>query len=188
VLFGDYNPAGRLPITFPKSIDDLPPIEDYRMEGRTYRYTKKNPLYPFGYGLSYTEFEYSNFSLASSEINVGRPLILSVDVKNVGQVKGDEVVQVYIQDLEASVKVPRWSLQAIQRISLEPDQRYKIQFKIKPRQLALINEEGKRILEPGSFRVYVGGSQPDEVSERLTNKKVLFKNFEVVGKPRELVY
>jgi beta-glucosidase len=188
VLFGNYNPAGRLPITFPKSVDDLPPIEDYRMEGRTYRYAKKNPLYPFGYGLSYTEFEYTNFSLGSSEIEVGDPLILSVDVKNVGHMKGDEVVQVYIQDLESSVKVPHWSLQAFQRIPMEPNQQETIRFKIKPRQLAIINEEGKRILEPGSFRVYIGGSQPDEVSEKLRGKKVLFRNFEVVGKPTELIY
>ncbi|MHA1111303.1 MAG: glycoside hydrolase family 3 C-terminal domain-containing protein [Promethearchaeota archaeon] len=188
VIFGDYNPAGRLPITFPKSNDDIPPIEDYRMEGRTYRYSKKNPLYPFGYGLSYTDFEYSNFTLASSEIQIEDPLFMSVDVKNIGQFKGDEVVQVYIQDLEASVKVPRWSLQGVQRIPIEPDQMVTVQFKIKPRQLALINEEGKRILEPGSFRVYIGGSQPDEVSEKLTGKTILFKNFEVVGKPTELVY
>ncbi len=188
VLFGDYNPAGRLPITVPKSVDDIPPIEDYRMEGRTYRYMKKNPLYPFGYGLSYTEFEYRNFSINSNEIEVTDPLILSVEVKNVGNVKGDEVVQVYIQDLEASIKVPRWSLQGFQRIPLEPNQSETIQFKIKPRQLAIINEEGKRVLEPGSFRVYIGGSQPDEVSERLIGKKALFKNFEVVGKSTELVY
>lgn len=188
VLFGDYNPAGRLPITFPKSNDDIPPIEDYRMEDRTYRYSRKNPLYPFGYGLSYSEFEYSNFSIASSELQVEDPLILSVEVKNVGPVKGDEVVQVYIQDLEASVKVPRWSLQGFQRIPLEPNQTETVQFKIKPRQLALISEEGKRVLEPGSFRVYIGGSQPDVVSEKLTGKKILFKNFEVVGKPTELIY
>ncbi len=188
VLFGNYNPAGRLPITFPKSVDDIPPIEDYRMDGRTYRYMSKNPLYPFGYGLSYTEFKYSNFTINSNKIQSGEPLILSVDVRNIGKVKGDEVVQVYIQDLEASVKVPRWSLQEFERVTLEPSESKTIQFKIKPRQLAIINEEGKRVLEPGSFRVYIGGSQPDEVSERLTGKKVLFKNFEVEGNSRELIY
>jgi beta-glucosidase len=188
VLFGNYNPSGRLPVTFPKSDDDIPPIEDYRMEARTYRYSKKNPLYPFGYGLSYTEFTYSNFTINSNDIEEGEPLIISVEVKNTGKMKGEEVIQVYIQDLEASVKVPRWSLQGFLRINLSPNQKETIQFKIKPRQLAIINEEGKRVLEPGSFRVYVGGSQPDEVSERLTGKKVLFKNFEVVGEPTELVY
>jgi len=188
VIFGDYNPAGRLPITYPKSDDDIPPIEDYRMRGRTYRYMEREPLYPFGYGLSYTEFSYGEITLNTEKIEVGEPLLISVNVTNIGKSKGDEVVQIYIQDLKASVRIPRWSLQGFQRIKLEPNQTTTVQFKIKPRQLAIIDNDGKRILEPGSFRIYVGGSQPDDVSLSLTGKKVLFKNIEVVGKSMQLPY
>ncbi|MBN2157584.1 MAG: glycoside hydrolase family 3 C-terminal domain-containing protein [Candidatus Lokiarchaeota archaeon] len=188
VIFGNYNPSGRLPVTFPKSVDDIPPIEDFRMENRTYRYMQKKPLYPFGYGLSYTDFSYDNFYLNSDEIHMGDPLIVSVDVKNKGKKEGDEVVQLYIQDLEASVKIPRWSLQGFERISLKPGQSETVKFKIKPQQFSIITEQGKRILEPGSFRIYIGGSQPDEVSEKLTGRKVLFKNVEVIGEPTELLY
>ncbi|MEJ2196121.1 MAG: glycoside hydrolase family 3 C-terminal domain-containing protein [Ignavibacteriaceae bacterium] len=110
VLFGDYNPAGRLPITFYKSINQLPPFEDYNMKGRTYRYFENEPLFPFGYGLSYTKFKYENFS-CPTKIQAGEISKVSVEVKNIGNVAGDEVVQFYIKDLEASVPIPIHSLQ-----------------------------------------------------------------------------
>src|SRR6185295_12784621 len=113
VLFGDYNPAGRLPVTFYKSVDQLPPFTDYSMAGRTYRYFKGEPLYPFGYGLSYTEFVYSNLRSTKSADNVK----VTVDVKNTGERDGDEVVQLYLTDVAASVPVPIRTLVGFDRIS-----------------------------------------------------------------------
>ena len=112
VIFGNYNPGGRLPITFVKSTDQLPPFRDYSMKNRTYRYIESEPLYPFGYGLSYTSFEYSNLVVSKEELSTADndDIIVSVDVENTGDRAGDEVIQLYIKDLEASVRVPIWQL------------------------------------------------------------------------------
>lgn len=106
VLFGDYNPAGRLPVTFYKSVDDLPPFEDYQMAGRTYRYFRGEPLFPFGYGLSYTMFKYENLDIDQSEVKVGGQVAISVDVTNSGDRPGDEVVQLYVRHPEATDRRP----------------------------------------------------------------------------------
>src|SRR5205807_10404798 len=103
VLFGDYNPGGRLPVTFYKSVDQLPPFTDYRMQGRTYRYFKGDPLYPFGFGLSYTKFKYDNLRLSAKTIKAGEGLRVSVDVQNIGDRAGDEVMQLYVTDVAATV-------------------------------------------------------------------------------------
>lgn len=188
VLFGDYNPAGRLPVTVVKSLDQLPPFTDYRMEGRTYRYMKEEPLYPFGYGLSYTTFEYSELSLGSDTIDGGNDLTLSVRVRNAGEIAGDEVVQVYLEDLESSVRRPIRELVGFRRLSLMPNEKKTLSFTISAKQMALIDEQGRRVLEPGRFRIHVGGSQPDERSLVLTGRKPLCAEFEVVGGPLELEY
>ncbi len=120
VLFGDYNPSGRLPVTFYKSIAQLPPFENYSMQGRTYRYFKGAPLYPFGFGLSYTKFKYDNLKLSAKTIKVGEGVQVSVEVQNVGSQAGDEVVQWYITDVAASVPVPVRSLIGMKRVSLRP--------------------------------------------------------------------
>ncbi|MDZ7373996.1 MAG: glycoside hydrolase family 3 C-terminal domain-containing protein [candidate division KSB1 bacterium] len=159
VLFGDYNPGGRLPVTFYRSLDDLPPFEDYRMEGRTYRYFRGEPLFPFGYGLSYTRFAYSNLRLPS-EAKAGEEIRVSVVVKNVGDRAGDEVVQLYITDLEASAPVPIRALRGFRRIFLEPGQSTEVEFLLRPRDLSLVTEDGRRVLEPGEFEISVGGKQP----------------------------
>ena len=106
VLFGDYNPGGRLPVTFYKSVDQLPAFTDYSMQGRTYRYFKGEPLYPFGFGLSYSKFKYDNLKLSAKSIKTGEPIQVSVNVQNAGDKAGDEVVQLYITDVAASVPVP----------------------------------------------------------------------------------
>jgi len=171
VLFGDYNPAGRLPVTFYKSVDDLPPFEDYDMEGRTYRYFQGEPLFPFGYGLSYTEFTYGDLQLSAKtvtldETNLSEPVLTaSVEVKNVGQRAGDEVVQLYLSDLEASVPVPVRQLVGFERVHLEPGETRRVTFGLAPRQLSLIDDEGRRIIEPGELQVAVGGHQPTPESE-----------------------
>jgi beta-glucosidase len=159
VLFGDYNPGGRLPVTFYKSVKDLPSFEDYKIEGRTYRYFKGEPLYPFGYGLSYTKFAYGNLKL-KSEIKAGDNQQLSVDVQNTGPLAGDEVAQLYITDLSASVTAPIRNLAGVERVYLKPGEKRTISFTLTPRQMTVVLDKGKRVIEPGEFAVSVGGKQP----------------------------
>jgi beta-glucosidase len=188
VLFGDYNPGGRLPVTFVKSLEQIPPFTDYSMKGRTYRYMEEEPLYPFGYGLSYTTFEYSNLKLSAETIDAGQSITVSVDVKNLGDRTGDEVVQLYLKDLEASVDVPIHELKGFARVKLQPGENTTVTFTLTPRQMALIDNDGRCILEPGRFRVTVGGRQPDKRSEALAGTQVLVDEFEVRGEPMELEY
>jgi beta-glucosidase len=159
VLFGDYSPAGRLPITFYKSVDQLPPFTDYNMAGKTYRYFEGEALFPFGHGLSYTTFEYTNLRLPSSTRD-GQNVAVSVDVRNTGSVAGEEVVQLYVTDVEASVPVPIRSLQGFKRVLLEPGELKTVTFTLTPRQLSLIDAEWQRVVEPGVFEISVGGKQP----------------------------
>ncbi len=159
VLFGDYSPAGRLPVTFYKSVDQLPPFEDYNMKGRTYRYFEDDPLYAFGYGLSYTKFKYTDLKV-TEKVKAGDNVDVSVTVKNTGSVAGDEVVQLYIRDKKASVPVPIRTLQCFKRIHLEPGEETDVMFTLTPKNMSLVTEEGRRLVEPGSFEIAVGGAQP----------------------------
>ena len=188
VLFGDYAPSGRLPVTFVQSVDQLPPFTDYSMAGRTYRFMEAEPLYPFGFGLSYTAIRYSRLKLENPAVPAGEAIGLSVQVKNDGTRGSDEIVQVYIIDLEASVRVPLRQLVGFARVHLEPGQTRSVSFSIAARQMSLIDEEGRRVLEPGRFRVCVGGCQPDARSQSLTGTAVLCAEFEVTGERRELPY
>jgi beta-glucosidase len=160
VIFGDYNPGGRLPVTFYKSVDQLPPFEDYRMQGRTYRYFKGEPLYPFGFGLSYTRFKYDNLKLSAKSVKAGGDVRINVDVQNIGTRGGDEVVQLYLTDVAASVPVPIRSLAGIKRIYLDPGQKQNVSFTLTREQMTVIDDQGKRVIEPGEFLVSVGGKQP----------------------------
>ena len=160
VLFGDYNPGGRLPVTFYQSVDQLPPFTEYSMQGRTYRYFKGDPLFPFGFGLSYTRFKYTNVKLARKSIKAGESLGISVEVQNVGDRPGDEVVQLYLSDLAASAPVPIRSLVGVKRVSLKPGEKQNVAFTLSPNQMSLINNDGKGVIEPGQFLVSVGGKQP----------------------------
>jgi beta-glucosidase len=153
VLFGDYNPAGRLPVTFYKSVDQLPPFTDYSMQGRTYRYFKGEPLYPFGFGLSYTNFVYSNLKFSAKSVQAGEPVQVTVDVANTGEREGEEVVQLYLTDVAASAPVPIRTLVGFDRISLRPREKRSVTFTITPRQMSLIDDGGKRVIEPGEFVV-----------------------------------
>jgi len=155
VLFGDYNPGGRLPVTFYKSVDQLPPFTDYSMQGRTYRYFKGEPLYPFGFGLSYTKFAYSNLRVKS--VKAGEPVNVVVDVTNAGDREGDEVVQLYLTDVAASAPVPIRTLVGFERISLRPREKRTVSFTITPRQMSLIDNNDKRVIEPGEFLISTGG-------------------------------
>jgi beta-glucosidase len=160
VLFGDYNPGGRLPVTFYKSASQLPPFEDYRMAGRTYRHFRGEPLYPFGFGLSYSRFKYDNLKLSANTIKAGEKVTISVDVQNTGLRAGDEVAQLYVTDVAASVPTPIRSLAGIKRIFLKPGERQNLTFTINPEQMSVIDDGGRRIIEPGEFQISVGGKQP----------------------------
>jgi beta-glucosidase len=160
VLFGDYNPGGRLPVTFYKSVDQLPPFEDYKMSGRTYRYFKGDPLYPFGFGLSYTSFKYENLKFGAKSVKAGEGVRVSVDVRNIGDRAGDEVVQLYVTDVAASVPTPIRSLAGIKRIFLKPGEKQTVSFTLGAERMTVIDDKGKRVVEPGEFTVSVGGKQP----------------------------
>jgi len=188
VLFGDHAPSGRLPVTIVESVNQLPPFTDYAMKGRTYRFMEAEPLYPFGFGLSYTSFGYSGLKLEKSALPAGEAVGLSVEVKNEGTRGSDEIVQVYLTDLEASVRVPLRQLVGFARVHLEPAEARSVSFSIQARQMSLIDEDGRRILEPGRFRVCVGGHQPDARSQYLTGTAVPCVEFEVTGKRLELAY
>ena len=159
-LFGDYNPGGRLPVTFYQSVDQLPPYEDYHMQGCTYRYFEGDVLYPFGYGQSYTSFEYSELALNFNRMEAPNKLEISCVVRNTGEFMGDEVVQVYLRDEEASLPVPRHSLAAFKRVRLAPGSEQRVTLSVPPRAFALVDEEGSWVIEPGDFTVFIGGGQP----------------------------
>lgn len=167
ILFGKVSPSGRLPITFPKSLDQLPPYEDYSMKGRTYKYMDEDPLYPFGFGLSYGSFTYGELKISKANISKDEEVTVSVEVTNEGEVESDEVVQLYVSDDEASVDVPNSQLFGVQRIKLAPKQSKNVSFTLKPNAFQLVNNDGQRVLEPGKFIVHVGGSSPMKRSQEL---------------------
>ena len=177
VLFGDYNPAGRLPVTFYKSVDDLPNFQSYDMENRTYKYFKGNPLFPFGHGLSYTNFEYSNLSLAAT-VAINKNIELKVDITNVGVLEGDEVVQLYLTHKNKNEDGPIRSLVGFKRIHLAPGEFKTVDFTISPKQYAFITMDGKELIEPGVLEISVGGKQPgfkgiaDSKSTQVLSKNV----------------
>jgi beta-glucosidase len=162
VLFGDYNPAGRLPVTFYKSVDDLPPFDDYKMAGRTYRFFTKAPLYPFGHGLSYTSFSYSNVRLSSARAASKDTVLVSVDVSNNGGRAGDEVIQLYVQHLASAVPRPIKDLRGYARVHLEPGQKRTVTLPVAVASLAYWNESTHGwTVEPEDVRVLVGASSAD---------------------------
>jgi beta-glucosidase len=180
VLFGDYNPAGRLPVTFYKTADDLPPFSDYAMEGKTYRYFHKEPLYPFGFGLSYTRFVYSHLQVPSA-VAAGEEFEVSVEVENRGKTAGEEVVELYVSDVEASVPVPIHSLQGFERVFLKAGEKKAVCFRLKARQISLIDAQGRRVVEPGVFEIAVGGGQPGVKVAGVEAAEVLLGRVEATG-------
>jgi beta-glucosidase len=161
-LFGLTNPGGRLPVTFYRSTSDLPAFDDYSMKNRTYRYFAGQPLYSFGFGLSYTTFTYRNLQIVPAKVKPGAPVSIQVEVENTGQYRGDEVVQLYLKDVEASLPVPLLQLQSFARISLAPAEKRTVQFTLTAKQMSFADENGKWVLEPGEFKVWVGGQQPNQ--------------------------
>ncbi|MEO8853364.1 MAG: glycoside hydrolase family 3 C-terminal domain-containing protein [Ginsengibacter sp.] len=167
VLFGDYSPSGRLPVTFYKSDSDLPPFEDYSMQNRTYRYFKGDPLYPFGFGLSYTKFVYSHLKLSKAKIKRNESINAEVMVTNSGKMKSDEVVQLYLTHLQSGADDPLYSLKGFKRITLLPGASETIKFTVTPDMMKLINEDGKSVLNPGQIKINLAGSLPSQRSVDL---------------------
>lgn len=187
ILFGNYNPSGRLPVTVVKGTEDLPPFDSYDMQGRTYRFLEKEPMYPFGYGLSYTRFEYRPVDLPET-IPAGKDIQFDVSVRNTGKCSGETVLQVYIRDEEASVKVPKHQLVFFKRVMAETGEEKKVTVCIRARDLAVVRQNGTCVLEPGRFKIYIGGSQPDEVSRRLTDDEIWEGVIEMTGVETEIAY
>lgn len=163
VLFGDYNPGAKLPLSFPVSSMQLPMSYIYKPSGRTYDYVdmSSKPLYPFGYGLSYTTFEYSDLKLSATKAKSGTTITASVVIKNTGQITGDEVVQLYLHDVIASVARPMKELKGFQRVTLEPGKSKTISFEITPEKMQMLDKSLKWVIEPGTFEVLIGSSSED---------------------------
>jgi beta-glucosidase len=159
-LAGENNPGGRLPVTFYTSVDQLPSFTDYAMTNRTYRFFEGKPLYPFGYGLSYSKFAYSRLRLSRDSLAAGQPLSFDVDVRNESKRAGDEVVQVYLTFPPYS-GVPRYALRAFTRVHLAPGEKNAVHFTLSPRDLSAVDKNGDRLVMSGHYQLTVGGGLPD---------------------------
>jgi beta-glucosidase len=159
VLFGKYNPAGRLPITFYRSVAQLPPFSDYSMGGRTYRYFAGDALYPFGHGLSYTTFEYRNLEVPAT-VGRGQPVPIAVDVRNTGTREGDEVVEVYVSGAPRAAGAPIRALKAFRRLALAPGETRRVTLTVPSGELSVVGADGRRTPVAGAFDIAVGGKQP----------------------------
>jgi beta-glucosidase len=176
VLFGDVAPAGRLPLTFPKSLDQLPPFEDYSMTGRTYRYMTEEPLYPFGFGLSYTTFAYRDIYITLPQAS---GFEAAVTVENTGAVAADEVVQFYLSAFNSQLPAPISQLIGFQRIRLEPGQSQTVKMAVRPEMLMLFDENGRQVFQPGKFRLMAGGRSPSTRGVALGSAEPVSIEFEV---------
>lgn len=165
-LSGKNNPAGRLPVTFYTGVDQLPPFEDYAMKGRTYRYFEGKPLYPFGYGLSYTTFSYGGLKLPQNAINAGDLLTVEVTVTNTGRREGDEVVQLYLSFPQIP-GAPLRALRGFKRVHLKPQESQKVLFELKERDLSMVSEAGEVMIVEGQYSLSVGGGQPNTAAPSI---------------------
>ncbi|HUB29766.1 MAG TPA: glycoside hydrolase family 3 C-terminal domain-containing protein [Terracidiphilus sp.] len=168
-LSGKNNPAGRLPVTFYTGVDQLPPFEDYAMKGRTYRYFQGTPLYPFGYGLSYTTFAYSDLKVPTEAVNAGDGASFEVTVTNTGKVAGDEVAQLYLS-FPNQPGAPLRALRGFKRVHLEAGASQQVHFDLKPRDLSMVSAEGEPVIVEGDYTVSVGGGQPGTTAPVVTKK------------------
>jgi beta-glucosidase len=180
-LAGKNNPSGRLPLTFYSSLDELPPFTDYSMKNRTYRYFTGKPLYDFGYGLSYTKFAYSHVKLSETTVHAGDTLTVEADVKNTGARAGDEVAELYLippHDGNGGLS-PNLQLEGFERVHLAPNAVKHVVFKLTPRDLSEVDDKGVRSVQPGSYKLSIGGSQPDDPRATATPETATFT---IVGK------
>ena len=166
-LAGDNNPAGRLPITFYSSLSELPPFDDYAMKDRTYRYMTEKPLFPFGFGLSYTTFRFSAIRMAANTVKAGDSVHVMGEVTNTGSAAGDEVAELYLTQPQTEVS-PRIVLAGFRRVHLQPGKSAEVDFTLDPRTLSEVDAEGNHVIMPGEFKVFFGGGQPGGESQTST--------------------
>jgi len=167
VLFGNVSPAGRLPVTFPESVDQLPPFDDYSMVGRTYRYMKEEPMFPFGFGLSYTTFRYEGLKISTQQIGNGQGVQVGCTVINSGEYPSDEVVQLYLSRDDLPFRTPICEMKGFRRIFLKPGELETVVFTIHAEDMMVVDEDGESVYFPGKLKIYIGGSQPDPRSREL---------------------
>ena len=172
ILFGNVSPSGKLPVTFYKGLEDLPEFTDYSMKNRTYRYMEQEALYPFGYGLTYGDTEVKEAKVLG-EVTKESDIRVEVFLKNEGDTDTDEVVQIYIKDLDSKLAVPNYNLCAFKRISLKAGEEKKVEMTVPNRAMSVVDEEGERHIDSKNFKLFVGFSQPDERSRRLTGKETV---------------
>lgn len=187
-LFGEYSPNGKLPISFYKNTEELPDFCDYSMKNRTYRYAKGNILYPFGYGLSYSDIQYTQVSIDREGCGMEDKVTLTAVVKNEGSYFINESVQVYVKYLQAEENAPGYQLKGIKNISLHPGEAKEVSITLSPRDFALIDETAKCVIKPGQYAVSMGGQQPDELSQKLTGRKVGIFHVVRSGEETEVAY
>ncbi len=173
-LAGINNPAGRLPVTFYTGVGQLPPFEDYAMSNRTYRYFTGTPLYPFGYGLSYSQFAYFNLTLSAKEVKAGDPLTVEADVKNSSEREGDEVVEAYLNYPQLP-GAPIRALCGFTRVHIGAGATAHVRLQLTPRELSHVSEAGDRIVAPGTYKLSLGGGQPGTIAP------VIDTNFTITG-------
>ncbi len=180
LIFGEYSPSGKLPVTFYRNDNHLPDFEDYSMDNRTYKFFKEKPLYPFGFGLSYTSFSYYDMQAKKVKFIPEEDVEVTVKVCNTGEREADEIVECYLRDEEASVRVPIHKLCGMKRVTLKPGEETTVTFVIEGKQFTIINEEGEHLYEPGKFTLYAGGCQPDAYSEELSGCKTAAVTIEMI--------
>lgn len=173
LLFGDFSPEGKLPVTFYRTSEELPAFTDYNMKNRTYRYMKNEALYPFGYGLSYTNFELSNISVDTDEIAPGKNVNCSAELENTGAISGAETIQVYVK--VKTEGAPTWQLKGLKKVHLNPGEKKTIKLTLNDKAFGLYDNQGKLVLQEGEYEIFIGTSQPDARSIKLTGKKPFSK-------------
>jgi len=162
-LAGVNNPGGRLPVTFYASLDQLPPFDDYSMQNRTYRYFQGKPLYGFGYGLSYSTFEYSNLRVSSPQIRAGEDLTVEVDLRNTSKIVGEEVAELCLE-FPPIPGAPARALRGFERLRLAPGETRRVAYTLKARDLSMVSEKGEHVVMPGEYNIFVGGAQPGDTA------------------------
>ncbi|MBQ3028593.1 MAG: glycoside hydrolase family 3 C-terminal domain-containing protein, partial [Lachnospiraceae bacterium] len=170
MLFGEYSPEGKLPVTFYRTSEELPAFTDYNMKGRTYRYMENEALYPFGYGLGYTEFSLKDVALSAKEVAKGEELTVTAVLENKGDFAGAETIQVYVKAKNVK-NAPHYQLKGLKKVRVAANESVQVELVLKDTAFALYDEDAKLMLNEGEYQVFVGTSQPDARSVALTGKK-----------------
>jgi len=174
VIFGDVSPSGKLPITFPKSIEQLPPFEDYSMQGRTYKYMKEVPLYPFGFGLSYAQMSWENAKVSNTKISKNQSIDIAVDIKNIGTINADEVVQLYVTIHNGKEELPFSSLVNFKRVSINQGKNSRVSFSLPYNEFSFINSKGEKTQHKGKATLTIANASPGQRSQELGAKSYKF--------------